>query len=293
MTKPEVAAGVQDRDLEDATALVTGATSGVGREVALALGRLGADVLVHGRSRDRGEAVVSDLRSVGSEATFVQAEFGDLSEVESLAERVVGHVDELDVLVNNAGTHFEEGELTDCGVERTFQTNHLAPFLLTNRLRDSLAGDARIVTVASEVHRRASLDLAAVETVEGYDGFEAYSRSKLANVLFSRELARRVDGPTANSCHPGFVPSSGLWWNASLPVRVLMRVLSAVPRRLTFGVVDSPAAAAATPTYLGAADVAETGVYFKDCEPVGAAPQGRDDDLAAELWKWSAERVDL
>jgi NAD(P)-dependent dehydrogenase (short-subunit alcohol dehydrogenase family) len=293
MVKPEDGASVRHRDLSGTTALVTGATSGVGREVALALGRLGADVLVQGRSRERGEAVASDLRELGADAQFFRAEYTDLAQVQNLAERVAGRVDELDVLVNNAGTHFDEGELTDLGVERTFHANHLGPFLLTNRLRDSLADDARVVTVASEVHRRADLDLGAVESVGDYDGFAAYSRSKLANVLFTRELARRLDGPTANACHPGFVPSSGLWRNASFPVRVVMRVLTVVPRQLTFGYVDTSASAAITPTFLAATDVDENGAYFRDCQPEAAAEQGRDDELAAELWAWSADRVDL
>lgn len=293
MVQPEVGASVKDRDLSGTTALVTGATSGVGREVALALGRLGSDVLIQGRSRERGEGVANELRELGADARFFRAEYTDLAQVENLAERIAGRVDELDVLVNNAGTHFDEGELTDLGVERTFHANHLAPFLLTNRLRDSLAIDARIVTVASEVHRRAELDLDAVDSVDRYDGFAAYSRSKLANVLFTRELARRLDGPTANACHPGFVPSSGLWRSASLPVRVLMRVLSVVPRQLTLGYVDTSASAAITPTYLAATDVDEDGAYFRDCQPVDVAKPARDDKLAEALWAWSADRVDL
>ena len=295
MVRPEVGASVHHRDLAGTTALVTGATGGVGREVALALGRLGADVLIHGRDRDRGERVASDLRGLGSESSFVQAEFTDLGQVETLAERVRGRVAELDVLVNNAGAHFDDGELTDLGVERTFHANHLAPFLLTNRLRDAMASDGSVVTVASEVHRRATLDLDEVTTVEGYDGFDGYARSKLANVLFGRELARRSEGVTSVSCHPGFVPSSGLWRNAPLPVRSLMAVLSAVPRRLTFGYVDSPSSAAMTPTFLAATERpdSENGAYVRDCRPVEPSAEATDDALAERLWEWSAERVGL
>lgn len=293
MVRPEVGASVQHRDLEGRNALVTGATSGVGREVALALARLGADVLVHGRRVERGEEVVSELRELGSASTFLRAEFGSLAQVENLAERARGRVDELDVLVNNAGTHFDDGELTDVGVERTFHVNHLAPFLLTRRLSDEFAADARVVTVASDVHRRADLDVAAVTSVENYDGVAAYSRSKLANVLFARELDRRLDGPTSVSCHPGFVPDSGLWRNASLPVRATMRVLSVVPRRLTFGRVDSAGSAAVTPTFLAATDDHEGGAYYRDCEAVDPASNATDAEVAADLWSWSAERVGL
>ncbi|MFB6270134.1 MAG: SDR family NAD(P)-dependent oxidoreductase, partial [Halobacterium sp.] len=137
MVAPEVAASVNDRDCSETTALVTGATSGVGREVALALGRLGADVYVHGRDRERGEEVASRLRGLGAESRFFRADFLDLAQVRNLAERVAGRVDDLDVLVNNAGAHFDAGGLTDAGVERTFHANHLAPFLLTDRLLDT------------------------------------------------------------------------------------------------------------------------------------------------------------
>ncbi|MFB6072375.1 MAG: SDR family NAD(P)-dependent oxidoreductase [Halobacterium sp.] len=289
--RPEVGASVQHRDRSGTTALVTGATSGVGRELAFALGRLGADVLVHGRDREAGEAVAAELRETGSEASFLRADYADLDQVENLAERVRGRVDGLDVLVNNAGAHADDGRIADSGVEWTLHVNHLAPFLLTNRLREDLAG-GRVVTVASEVHRRADLDLAGAASVDGYDGFDAYARSKLANVLFARELARRDDDVASVACHPGFVPSSGLWRNASLPVRAVMRVLSAVPRGLTFGYVDSPASAAVTPTYLAAGEDLEDGAYYRDCRVVEPADPATDDDLADRLWEWSADRVD-
>lgn len=293
MVRPEVAASVQDRDLAGTTALVTGSTSGVGREVALALGRLGADVYVHGRDRECGEEVASELRALGSNSRFFRADFLKLSQVENLATRVAGRIEELDVLVNNAGAHFDEGELTDLGVERTFHANHLAPFLLTNRLLAVVPDDGRVVTVASAAHRRATLDLDAVESVERYDGFDAYARSKLANVLFARELARRVDGPRSNACHPGFVPESSLWRTASFPVRALMTVLSTIPRRVTFGVVDSTGSAAATPALLATAEVDADGAYFEDCQQTDPAERATDDELAARLWEWSADRVGL
>ncbi|MFC3478947.1 SDR family NAD(P)-dependent oxidoreductase [Halobacterium litoreum] len=292
MVRPEVGASVGHRDCSGETVLVTGATSGVGREVALALARLGADVLVHGRDAARGESVASELRALGSDAAFFRADFADIEAVDELADAVAERADGLDVLVNNAGAHFDEGGLTELGVERTFHVNHLAPFRLTNCLRERGTLDgARVVTVASEVHRRATLDLDAVTSVADYDGFEAYSRSKLANVLFARELARRDDALSSVSCHPGFVPSSGLWRNASLPVRAVMRVFSLVPRQFTFGRVDSAGSAAITPTFLAATGDHEDGAYYKDCKAVDPAPAATDDELAADLWAWSADRA--
>lgn len=289
--RPEDGASLHHRDLTGTTALVTGATSGVGREVALALGRLGARVLVHGRDRERGEAVADELRDVGADPLFLCADFADLDAVADLTEEVREHTDGLDVLVNNAGTHFDDGWVTDAGVEATFHVNHLAPFALTTRLRSHLADDGRVVTVASEVHRRGDLVFEDLRTSEDYDGFAAYARSKLANVLFARELDRRWDGPEAVACHPGFVPDSGLWRNSSLPVRAAMTVFSLVPRPLTFGRVDTAASAAVTPTFLAAAETVERGAYYRDCEPVTPSEQARDDDLAARLWTYSEDVV--
>lgn len=295
--RAEVLAGIPDVDLTGATALVTGATSGVGREVALALGRLGARVLVHGRDPERGRAVTEALRNDGAEPVLFRADFTDQSTVRGLADAVRQHTDDLDVLVNNAGAHYQGGWLTEDGVEATFAVNHLAPFLLTNLLKELLDG-GRVVTVASAVHERAGradLTRKAVTTVSDYDGLDAYGRSKLANVLFTREFARRFDTPTATCCHPGVVPGSGLWRNASLPVKTGVRVLDRLPQVLVGRFVDTPAQAAATPVYLAASpDVADAdGEYFSDCEPVEPSRAALDDDLARRVWELSADVVGL
>lgn len=281
-------------DLEGQTVFVTGATSGVGRETALGLGRLGADVLVHGRDRSRGESVVGRLRSLGTDAEFLAADFADLDAIRDLANEVRDRVDTLDVLVNNAGAHIDRGRLTDDGIELTFAINHLAPFLLTRKLRETIPASGRVVTVASRVHRRASLDLDGVRSVEGYDGFDAYARSKLANVLFTRELARREPAIDANCLHPGFVPGSGLWRNASLPIRGVMRILDALPAGLTRQFAATSKSAAETPIYLAASDaVAGTsGQYFAACEPRAPSETARDDELARRLWDASLDMID-
>ena len=296
-TRPEVGAGVADVDLSGQTILVTGSTSGVGRETAIALARLGANVLVHGRDRERGEAVVEKLRKAGApDPAFFRADFRSLEEVQALADEALDRVSTFDVLINNAGAHFNEGGLTQEGIERTFAVNHLAPFLLTNRLLDAIPPEGRIVTVSSETHRRPDgLDLDEVRTIAHYDGFAAYSRSKLANVLFTREIARRLDDRTANCCHPGFVPGSALWRETPLPLRGLMTALSFVPSWLTGGVVESPTEAARTPVYLtvspAVADV--TGEYFLDCESDEPAAPARNVDTQRDLWEFSADVVGL
>jgi len=285
--RPEDGAGVADVDLTGRTALVTGATSGIGRETALALGRLGARVLVHGRDDERGRAVVDALEAAGSpEPAFHAADFTSQTAVEGLATWTRDRTDELDVLVNNAGAHFDRGALTADGVERTIAVNHLAPFVLTRRLVDRLADDGRVVVTSSRTHRRVGLDLEAFTDVTGYDGLEAYSRSKLANVLFVRGLARRLDGPTANALHPGFIPGSAIWRDAPVYVKAVVGLLAALPGWATGDVVVTPATGAETAVYLSASPAVAgvTGGYFADCRRVEPSAAARDDALADRLW---------
>ncbi|WP_227134899.1 SDR family NAD(P)-dependent oxidoreductase [Halorubellus salinus] len=287
MTRPEVVAGVADADLDGRTVFVTGATHGVGRETALALGRLGARVLVHGRDRTAGRALANELRELDANPVFVRADFADPDAPSELAAAVADRVDELDVLVNNAGAHFDGPSLA-AGVERTFRVNHLSPFELTQELLDDLAPKGRVVTVASAVHERATasdLTTEAVTTVDEYDGFQAYARSKLANVLFSRELAARNPDKLVNSLHPGFVPGSELWRDASFPVSVLMPALGVLPAFVLERIADTVETAAATSVYLAAADDYDvTGEYFSNASPKTPSATARDDDLARELW---------
>ena len=292
-SRPEEFAGVADVDLADRTALVTGATSGVGAETALALARLGADVLVHGRDRAAGRAVVREARDAGVDATFLPADFANPDAVDALAEAVREQIDSLDLLVHNAGAHFDEGELVDAGAgraERTFVVNHIGSFRLTHGLRDLLAPDSRVVVVASGVHGRADGTF-DVRSVEGYDGLDAYARSKLANVLFARELADRLDGTAVASCHPGFVPGSGLWREASLPVRVAVGGLDRLPATLTPDTVDDAAEAAATSVYLAASPAAADadGGYYVDCAPSEPSDVATSDELARTLWDLGEE----
>ena len=207
---PELKAGIEDVDISGQTALVTGSTSGLGREAALALGRLGADVIVHGRDEAAGERVVEDIKAVGADGRFVAADFERPADVSALAETVRSEVDELDILCNNAGGLFQDNGETELGVERTFHINHLSPYQLTAELLPAFGDGARIVTTASVGHRIATLNLDRLAELTGLSPWAAYCRSKLANVLFSNELARRLVAAgrnvTSNSLHPGIVP---------------------------------------------------------------------------------------
>jgi len=291
--QPEALAGVGNVDLSGKQALVTGSTSGIGRESAVALGRLGADVMVHGRDAAAGQAVVDELTAMGREATFQRADFASVGEVQDLATAVREWTDELDVLHNNAGGLFREGRLTEIDVEYTFHVNHLSPYLLTAELLSTLADDARIVTTASGAHHGVDIDFEAMRSVEDYSGFRAYQRSKLANILFSSALARRLDRTdrqiTSNSFHPGAIPGSGFGRFLPGPLPQLLSALNALP------MVPTVADGAATAVYLAASPRVDdvSGRYFVDCEPTEPSQEARNRTTQRRLWTRSAELLEI
>ena len=291
-TRPESLATVTDIDCTGQTALVTGSTSGIGRVAAYALGRLGAEVIVHGRDREAGEAVVEGIREEGGEAAFVAAYFTEAAAIRTLAETVRAQTDGLDLLLNNAWGLFREGRLVE-GIERTFYVNHLAPYLLTADLLDHLREDARVVTTASDAHRGAELDLGRVRTVDGYSGMGAYAHSKLANVLFASELARRLDAAgrpaMSNSLHPGFVPGSQFGRFLPGPLSGLFQMLGVVPG--TSSVADGAAELLHVAVSPDTADV--SGRYFSGQSPTTPAAAARDRVAAERLWHRSAELLGM
>ncbi|MFB6098802.1 MAG: SDR family NAD(P)-dependent oxidoreductase [Salinibacter sp.] len=280
-------------DCAGTVALVTGSTNGIGRAAARALGRLGATVVVHGRDREAGEAVVRAIRKDGSEATFVAADFADPAEIRGLAETVRAQTDELDLLLNNAGGLFQEGRFVGPGIERTFHVNHLAPYLLTAELLGHLREGARIVTTASDAHRGAELDLDRVQTLDGYSGMAAYAHSKLANVLFASELARRMEAAgrsvVSNSVHPGFVPGSQFGRFLPGPLLWGFRMLGMVPG--TSSVADGAAELLHAAVSPETADV--SGRYFSGQGPTSPSEAARDRDAAARLWRRSAAMLGI
>jgi len=200
-----------DWRMEGKVCLVTGATSGIGEVTARELGRDGARVILHGRSPSSAEAARDRISKVapGARIETITADLGSLEGVRTLAKEVLERWDRLDVLVNNAGAIQEKRRMTADGIEMTFGVNHLAPFLLTHLLLDRLraSAPARIVNVASAAHYRGHLDLDDVGAKRSYQGWQQYCNSKLCNVLFTYELARRTEGSgvTVNSVHPGTV----------------------------------------------------------------------------------------
>ena len=291
--RPEELAGVETVDCTGQQVLVTGSTSGIGRATALALGRLGADVVVHGRDPEAGAEVVDELAGLGVDAEFLAADFASVEEVERLATAVRAETDGLDLLVNNAGGLFRDAAVTDLGVEYTFHVNHLSPYLLTVELLDHLAPDARVVTTASAAHTGASLSLDRVQEEDLLSGLAAYSHSKLANVLFATELARRLDATgstvTSNSLHPGAIPGSGFARFLPGPLPSLVQQLSVVPG------VSSVADGAAEILHVGVSpQTAEaSGGYFSGQRPRAPSTAAQDATAASRLWTVSADLLGI
>ncbi len=294
--RPERLAGVDGTDLSGVDALVTGSTSGIGREAALALGRLGADtVVVHGRDEAAGEELVAEFAADAptTEARFVRADFADVGSVRELAATVRAETDGLGLLLNNAGGLFRESRRTDLGVEYTFHVNHLSPYLLTTELLDHLTEGARVVTTASAAHSGTSLDIERSTASDPDAGGWAYSHSKLANVLFAAELSRRLDAAersvTSNSVHPGAIPGSGFTRFLPGPLPRLVQLLEAVPG------VTSVADGAAELLFVAAADRTAdvTGRYFAGQQPTQPSDPARNTENARRLWVESARLLDI
>lgn len=290
---PEEKARVEDVDMSGKRILVTGSTSGLGREAALALGRLGADVIVHGRKQQAGEETVEALEALGSDAQFISADFAHVDQVSRLAESVTESVDELDVLCNNAGGLFEAGETTELGVDKTFHINHLSPYQLTAELLPVLGSGARVVTTSSIGHRIATLNLDELATVTGLSDWAAYCRSKLANLQFSNELSRRLVAAgrdvTSNSFHPGVIPGSEFSRALPGPAQQIGKFIGEFP------MTDSVEDGAATLVYLAASEevAGVTGKYFARCKERRPAPDALDLEAQVDLWERSAELLGI
>jgi NAD(P)-dependent dehydrogenase (short-subunit alcohol dehydrogenase family) len=273
--------------MQGKTVVITGGTSGIGEVAAVALAKMGARIVLVGRDRSRGDPTLKRLRS-GAPGLAHSAYFADLSrlaDMKRVAAEIADQEPRIDVLINNAGAIFSTRQLTEDGLERTFALNHMAYFVLTEGLRQRLSasGAARIVNTASEAHRGATLHFDDLQLARGYGAVKAYNRSKLCNILFTRELARRLQGTgvTANCLHPGFVAtrfgdqSGGLFSHL-----VSLAKLFAI----------SPAKGAETIIYLASSpEVAQTtGRYFYKCQPSTPSAAAQDDRAASELWRRSA-----
>jgi NAD(P)-dependent dehydrogenase (short-subunit alcohol dehydrogenase family) len=270
------------------TVVITGGTSGIGEVAALELAQMGARIVLVGRDKPRAQTTLARLRERGPGLahTVHYADLTRLAEMKRVAAQIAGAEPRIDVLINNAGAMFAARRVTEDGLERTFALNHMAYFVVTAGLRERLTASAgaRIVNTASDAHRGAMLDFDNLQSEKGFGAMQAYGRSKLCNILFTRELARRLHGTgvTANCLHPGFVATRfGDQSGGLISHMVWLAKYFAIP----------PTEGAKTVVYLAASPEADgvSGKYFYKCRATTPSPAAEDDHAASALWERSVE----
>jgi NAD(P)-dependent dehydrogenase (short-subunit alcohol dehydrogenase family) len=281
-------------ELEGKTVLITGGNTGIGKETAVALAGMGAHVTFTARNPQKGRDALVEIRerSARDDVEVMALDLARLASVREFAAEFAAAHDRLDVLVNNAGGVLSQRFETEDGYETTFQVNHLGHFLLTQLLQLQLAAGTpgRVINVSSDVHKQArhGLDFDDLQLEHGYRGYRAYSRSKLANILFTRELARRWDstGVTANSLHPGFV-STRFGRDGDMGRMASLAMPLVKPFALT------PQQGAQTSIYLASSPDVQgiTGAYWVKSAPTSPAAAAQDDDAARRLWDVSEQLV--
>lgn len=274
--------------MKDKVVVITGASSGIGEVAALRLAKMGARIVLVARDKGRGEATLARLCS-GDNSIAHSIHYGDLSrvsEMKRLAVEIAAAEPRIDVLINNAGAVFSTRHMTEDNLELTFAANHMAYFVLTNGLRDRLmaSAPARVVNTASIAHKGRRLDFEDLQLTRGYSAGNAYGRSKLCNILFTRELSRRWrgNGVVANCLHPGFVATRFGDGSGGLLARVI-----GVAK--VFAI--SPEKGAETLVYLASSPhvAGISGEYFYKCQPTVPSAAALDDGAAARLWIESAK----
>ncbi len=267
-------------DARERIVLVTGATDGIGKQTAVEIARRGARVIAHGRSREKADRAAEAIAKAAGVPTVdaCAGDFASLASVRALGEDVRARYPRLDVLINNAGVIMDARALTGDGFEMTFQVNHLASFLLTLMLLPSLKASeqGRVVHVSSMAHASGRLDFDDLDAKKRFDGYTAYATSKLCNVLFAYELARRLEGSpvTSNALHPGVITTKLLWKGFGSKGASLER-----------------GAATSVKVALDASLASTTGRYFDDEREARSSTASRDLDTQRRLWDVSLERT--
>ncbi|MGD0956010.1 MAG: SDR family oxidoreductase [Candidatus Acidiferrales bacterium] len=282
----------QPQNMTGKTCIVTGANSGIGKETALALARMGARVVLVCRNPEKGRAALEEIRreSGSSELDLLIADMSSQASVRALAEQIRQKYSRLDVLINNAGGGVPAPALSADGIEMVLATNHLGAALLTLLLLDLLKASApsRIINVSSEAQRRARLDMNDLQFEKRkYSGLAAYGQSKLLMNAFTFELARRLEGTgvTANCLHPGVVATN--IWGANPPL--LLKLIIAVVKPFMLNSKEG----AEVSLYLATSpEVAQTsGQYFVKSKPAESSPLSRDPKVASEIWQWTQKMI--
>ncbi|KAI4826028.1 hypothetical protein KUCAC02_021685 [Chaenocephalus aceratus] len=280
--------------LEGKTVLITGGDTGIGKETAVDLARRGARVILACRDMDRANKAAAEVmkRSGNDQVVVRKLDLASLESVRQLAKDVLDNEERLDVLINNAGIVSCPEWKTEDGFEMQFGVNHLGPFLLTNCLLDLLekSSPSRIVNVSSLAHEKGQIYFDDINLEKKYHPWESYSQSKLANVLFTKELANNLKGTgvTSYSLHPGVIRTElgrHMWPEMPLWKKVLFTPFMFL--------IKSPTEGAQTTIYCAVEESLqnESGLYYSDCAPKTAAPQGLDDEAAKKLWDLSAAMV--
>ena len=283
---------MEPANLSDKTIMVTGANAGIGKETTLQIAAMGARVVMVCRNRERGEPALAAIKAQsGNDAVeLMTADFESQRQIRDLADAYKRTHDRLDVLVNNAGLYLSTRHETEDGIEATWAVNHLAPFLLTNLLLDVIkaSAPARIVTVASDAHRAGTIDFDDLEMKTKYRWLAAYAQSKLANVLFTYELARRLEGTgvTATCMHPGTV-ATGIWNRNKNVLNYLLRAFK------PFYMSSKKSAEAVVRLAVSPEVEGVTGKYFDKMHEARSVAASYDEDLAARLWQVSEEMTGL
>ena len=268
--------------------LVTGATDGIGKVSARVLAEKGAKVIIVGRNPEKSTTVLAELKSSSGNENIdlLMADLAVMQEVRDLAEQVISHYDRLDILLNNAGGYFAKHELTSDGLERTFALNHMSYFLLTNKLMELLksSAPARIVNVSSDAHYGIDMEFENLNGEQEYKAWKAYQKSKLANVLFTYELLKKVPADiTVNCLHPGFVATNFGHNNGGFfgPVLKIAQRISAI----------DPEEGAKTSIFLCSAPEVKgvSGKYFYKCQPKTSSRESRNMDTGKRLWQISSD----
>lgn len=275
-------------DMNGKVCLVTGATDGIGKVSARVLAEKGAKVIIVGRNPEKSATVLAELKSSSGNENIdlLMADLAVMQEVRDLAEQVISRYDRLDILLNNAGGYFAKHELTSDGLERTFALNHMSYFLLTNKLMELLksSAPARIVNVSSDAHYGVDMDFENLNGEQEYKAWKAYQKSKLANVLFTYELLKKVPADiTVNCLHPGFVATNfghniGGFFG---PVLKIAQRISAI----------DPEEGAKTSIFLCSAPEVKgvSGKYFYKCQPKTSSRESRNMDTGKRLWQISSD----
>lgn len=283
-----------DIDMKEKVVMITGANSGIGKETAIALAKMGATIVMVCRNQERGEHALQEIKEKSNSDNVILflADLADQESIRKVVDDFKEKYKELHVLINNAGLVLMKKMLTPEGYESTFAINHLGHFLLTNLLLDIIKESApsRIINVSSVAHSMARLDLEDIHFEnEKYRGFRSYGNSKLATILFTYELARKLEGTgvTVNALHPGGVRTNFGKRHSKWYIRPIMSLFSVFMINAKKG--------ARTSVYLASSPEVEetTGKYFKKCEAVESSKISYDESIQQRLWELSEKLVKL